>query len=146
MHCQYSSRVSPFQAKTGMPRGSSGVPSGPTATAAAAWSWVEKMLQLAQRTCAPSAVSVSISTAVCTVMCRLPVIFGAAQRLAGRVLGPHRHQPGHLVLGQLDLLAPERGERQVGNLKLAGIHTFSSARAGCASPIRAAISAATPEP
>ena len=27
-----------------------GVPSGPTATAAAAWSWVEKMLQLAQRT------------------------------------------------------------------------------------------------
>ena len=36
VHCQYSSRVSPFQAKTGMPRGSSGVPSGPTATAAAA--------------------------------------------------------------------------------------------------------------
>ena len=71
---QYSSRVSPFQAKTGMPFGSSGVPSGPTATAAAAWSWVEKMLQLAQRTCAPSAVSVSISTAVWIVMCRLPVI------------------------------------------------------------------------
>src|SRR5580704_8222008 len=74
VQCQYSSRVSPFQAKTGMPRGSSGVPSGPTATAAAAWSWVEKMLQLAQRTCAPSAVSVSISTAVWMVMCRLPVI------------------------------------------------------------------------
>ena len=72
--CQYSSRVSPFQAKTGIPFGSSGVPSGPTATAAAAWSWVEKMLQLAQRTCAPSAVSVSISTAVWIVMCRLPVI------------------------------------------------------------------------
>src|SRR5580693_10094443 len=48
VHRQYSSRVSPFQANTGMPRGSSGVPSGPTATAAAAWSWVEKMLQLAQ--------------------------------------------------------------------------------------------------
>jgi hypothetical protein len=30
-------------------------PSGPTAIAAAAWSWVEKMLQLAQRTSAPSA-------------------------------------------------------------------------------------------
>ena len=74
VHCQYSSRVSPFQAKTGMPRGSSGVPSGPTATAAAAWSWVEKMLQLAQRTCAPSAVSVSISTAVWIVMCSEPVI------------------------------------------------------------------------
>ena len=50
------------------------MPSGPTATAAAAWSWVEKMLQLAQRTCAPISTSVSISTAVCTVMCREPVI------------------------------------------------------------------------
>src|SRR5487761_1819976 len=74
VHHQYSSSVSPFQANTGMPRGSSGVPSGPTATAAAAWSWVEKMLQLAQRTCAPSAVSVSISTAVWIVMCSEPVI------------------------------------------------------------------------
>src|SRR3954453_21069735 len=42
VHHQYSSRVSPFQAKTGTPWGSSGVPSGPTATAAAAWSCVEK--------------------------------------------------------------------------------------------------------
>ena len=74
MHHQYSSSVSPFQAKTGTPLGSSGVPSGPTATAAAAWSWVEKMLQLAQRTSAPSATSVSISTAVCTVMWSDPVI------------------------------------------------------------------------
>ena len=31
------------------------------------------MLQLAQRTCAPIAASVSISTAVCTVMCSDPV-------------------------------------------------------------------------
>ena len=36
VHHQYSSSVSPFQANTGTPRGSSGVPSGPTATAAAA--------------------------------------------------------------------------------------------------------------
>ena len=57
-----------------MPCGRSGVPFGPTATAAAAWSWVEKMLQETQRTSAPSAVSVSISTAVCTVMCRLPMM------------------------------------------------------------------------
>src|SRR3984885_13271703 len=74
VHHQYSSRVSPFQAKTGTPLGSSVVPSGPTAMAAAAWSWVEKMLQLAQRTSAPSAVSVSISTAVWMVMCSDPVI------------------------------------------------------------------------
>ena len=69
---QYSSRVSPFQAKIGTPRGSSGVPCGPTTVAAAEWSWVEKMLHDAQRTSAPSATSVSISTAVCTVMCSEP--------------------------------------------------------------------------
>src|SRR6201988_5212437 len=50
---QYSSSVSPFQAKTGTPLGSSGVPCGPTTTAAAAWSSVEKMLHEAQRTSAP---------------------------------------------------------------------------------------------
>ena len=44
------------------------------AIAAAAWSWVEKMLQEAQRTSAPSACSVSISTAVWIVMCRDPVM------------------------------------------------------------------------
>ncbi len=38
------------------------------------WSWVEKMLQLAHRTEAPRAVSVSMSTAVCTVMCREPMM------------------------------------------------------------------------
>ncbi len=74
MHHQYSSSVSPFQANTGTPDGFSGVQSGPTTIAAAAWSCVEKMLQLAQRTCAPSATSVSISTAVWTVMCNDPVM------------------------------------------------------------------------
>ena len=42
------------------------------AIAAAAWSWVEKMLQLVQVTSAPSDLSVSISTAVSIVMCRQP--------------------------------------------------------------------------
>ena len=74
VHHQYSSSVSPFQANTGTPRGSSGVPPGPTTAAAAAWSWVEKMLHDAHRTSAPSATSVSIRTAVCTVMCSEPVI------------------------------------------------------------------------
>ena len=45
-----------------------------SASAAAAWSWVEKMLHEAQRTSAPSACSVSTSTAVWIVMCRLPVM------------------------------------------------------------------------
>ena len=57
-----------------MPVGFWVVPSGPTTTAAAASSWVEKMLQLAQRTWAPRTERVSISTAVWTVMWRLPVI------------------------------------------------------------------------
>ena len=69
---QYSCSVSPFHANTGTPLGSSGVPCLPTTTAAAAWSWVEKMLQEAQRTSAPNSTSVSISTAVCTVMCSEP--------------------------------------------------------------------------
>src|ERR1700710_2657831 len=66
---QYSSRLSPFQAKTGVPLGSSTVPCGPTTTAAAAWSWVEKMLQEAQRPSAPSSTSVSVRTAVLILMC-----------------------------------------------------------------------------
>ena len=77
VHHQYSSSVSPFQAKTGIPLGLAAVPpvSGrPTTTAAAAWSWVEKMLHETQRTSAPSSASVSIRTAVWTVMWRLPMI------------------------------------------------------------------------
>ena len=52
-------------AKTGVPA---------AAMAAAAWSWVEKMLQEAQRTSAPSAFRVSISTAVWMVMCSEPAM------------------------------------------------------------------------
>ncbi len=64
VHHQNSSSDSPFHAKTGTPA---------AAIAAAAWSWVEKMLQLAQRTFAPSATMVSISTAVWMVMCSDPI-------------------------------------------------------------------------
>ena len=72
VHHQYSASVSPFQAKTGVPEGCSGVPFGPTTTAAAASSWVEKMLQDTQRTSAPSATRVSMRTAVWMVMCSEP--------------------------------------------------------------------------
>ena len=47
-----------------------GTPSA--AMAAAAWSCVEKILQLAHLTSAPNATKVSINTAVCIVMCREP--------------------------------------------------------------------------
>ena len=128
MHHQYSSSVSPFHAYTGTPRGSSGVPSGPTATAAAAWSWVEKMLQLHQRTSAPSAVSVSIRTAVWIVMCSEPVILAPVQRLGVGVLAADRHQAGHLVLGERDLLAAELGKREVGDLEVGAQRRWVSLR------------------
>ena len=44
------------------------------AIAAAAWSWVEKMLHELQRTLAPRWRSVRIRTAVSIVMCRQPTI------------------------------------------------------------------------
>src|SRR3546814_3894875 len=57
--------LSPLIANTGTPE---------AAIAAAAWSCVEKILHVAQRTLAPSAVSVSISTAVWIVMCSEPTM------------------------------------------------------------------------
>lgn len=56
MHHQYSSNVSPFQANTLQ------VPF--LAIAAAAWSYVENMLQEHHLTLAPSSSNVSIKTAV----------------------------------------------------------------------------------
>ena len=85
VHHQYSSSVSPFQAKTGIPA---------AAIAAAAWSWVEKMLHEAQRTSAPSATRVSISTAVCTVMCSDPVIRAPASGCAAANSSRVRIRPG----------------------------------------------------
>ena len=107
VHHQYSSRVSPFQAKTGMPWGSSGVPSGPTAIAAAAWSWVEKMLQLAQRTCAPSAARVSISTAVWMVMCSDPVIRAPRSGCASAYSSRTAIRPGISCSASLISLRPK---------------------------------------
>ena len=115
---QYSSSVSPFHANTGTPAGASTVPVGPTTTAAAASSCVEKMLQLAQRTCAPSATSVSMSTAVCTVMCSDPAMRAPGERLRRAELLAQRHEARHLVLGEAQLVASGFGEREVGDLEL----------------------------
>ena len=77
MHHSYSSSVSPFQANTGMPA---------AAIAAAAWSWVEKMLHDDQRTSAPRATSVSISTAVWIVMWMQPMMRAPARGCSSRYL------------------------------------------------------------
>ena len=83
------------------------------AIAAAAWSWVEKMLHDAQRTSAPS------------VDQRLDQHRGldrhvqragdprALQRLRRAELLAQRHQARHLGLGDLDFLAAEIGEADV---------------------------------
>merc|ERR1740139_1503532 len=67
VHHQYSARVSPFQAKT--------VEVPAFAMEAAAWSWVLKILQEHQRTLAPKAAKVSMSTPVWMVMWREPLMF-----------------------------------------------------------------------
>ena len=52
---------------------------------------------------------------------------GALQGPADAVLGPHGHEAGHLVLGQLDLLAAELGQGEVGHLeRWVGAHVRSS--------------------
>ena len=48
------------------------------------------------------------------------MIRAPGQRLLGGVLGPHGHQAGHLVLGQLDLLAAEAGEGEISHLEVGG--------------------------
>ena len=70
------------------------MPFGPTTAAAAAWSWVEKMLQLAQRTSAPSSTSVSISTAVWIVMCSEPEMRAPASGLDGPNSARSARRPG----------------------------------------------------
>ncbi len=82
---QYSSRLSPLRAKTGVP---------PSAMAAAAWSWVEKMLQEAQRTSAPSALRVSMSTAVWMVMWREPAMRAPLRGLAAAYSSRMAMRPG----------------------------------------------------
>src|SRR5262249_21847146 len=124
VHHQYSVSVSPFQAKTGTPRGCSGVPSGPTATAAAAWSWVEKMLQLAQRTWAPSATSVSMSTAVCTVMCSDPLTRAPASGWLAAYSARRAISPGISCSASRISLRPNSASDRSATLKSGWVSTF----------------------
>ncbi len=117
MHHQYSSSVSPFQAKTGTPAGCSGVPFGPTTTAAAAWSWVEKMLQLTQRTSAPRATSVSMSTAVWVVMCSEPAIRAPRRGWVGPNSSRRAIRPGISCSASWISLRPKAASEMSATLK-----------------------------
>ena len=85
VHHQYSSSVSPFQAKQAAES---------RATAAAAWSCVLKMLHEHQRTVAPSFTSVSMRTAVWMVMCSEPVICAPASGCLEPNSSTHAIRPG----------------------------------------------------
>ena len=114
---QYSSSVSPFQANTGVPDGASIVPLGPTATAAAAWSWVEKMLHETQRTSAPSTTRVSISTAVCTVMCSEPAMRAPASGCSSAYLPRRAIRPGISCSARVISLRPNPASSMSATLK-----------------------------
>ncbi len=93
-------------AKTGMPA---------AAIAAAAWSCVEKMLHEAQRTSAPSAFSVSISTAVWMVMCSEPVMRAPFSGLLAPNSSRQAIRPGISVSAIVDFLAAEIGKADIGD-------------------------------
>ncbi len=138
VHHQYSSSVSPFQAKTGTPCGFSGVPFGPTAMAAAAWSWVEKMLQEAQRTSAPRATRVSIRTAVCTVMCREPVMRAPASGWVSAYSRRIDIRPGISCSARVISLRPKAARERSATLKSMGAAPHGSrgwVRLSRASPV-----------
>ena len=124
MHHQYSSRDSPFQAKTGhalgvvdravRPDGHGGggvVLGGEDVAAAPAHPCTERGQRLDQHGRLDRHVQGAGDA-------------GAGQRLGRAELGPHGHQPGHLVLGQLDLLAAELGQGEVGDLEGAGVKSL----------------------
>ena len=60
-----------------------------------------------QVTLAPSSMSVSMSTAVSTVMCRQPAMRAPFERLGLAVFAAEGHEAGHLVLGQHDFFAAQ---------------------------------------
>src|SRR5687768_10449645 len=105
VHHQYSSSVSPFHAKTGTPA---------AAIAAAAWSWVEKMLHEAQRSSAPSAASVSMSTAVWIVMCSDPAMRAPASGCDFANSSRTDMRPG-ISVSAIAISRPEVGLADVGH-------------------------------
>lgn len=119
-----------------------GVP--PAAIAAAAWSWVEKMLQLVQVTSAPKDVKVSMRTAVWMAGTELvdasPSVkaapthvqaasnTGTCQWLVCGVLLAGCHETWHLIFSELDLSATEGSQAEVSDLEFS---SWSTHRDSC---------------
>merc|ERR1719235_174885 len=98
VHHQYSGSVSPFHAKT--------VDVPALAIAAAAWSCVLKMLQEAQRTFAPRAAIVSMSTPVWMVMWREPQMLRPANGCEGPNSARQAIKPGISCSASVSSLRP----------------------------------------
>ena len=77
------------------------------AMAAAAWSWVEKMLQEAQRTSAPKFHQGLDQNRSLNRHVQGAGDAGTLEGLLAAVLLTQRHQTGHLGLGDVELLATE---------------------------------------
>ena len=107
-----------------------------SAIAAAAWSCVEKMLQEAQRISAPSAFSVSISTAVWIVMCSEPEMRAPFSGCVVAELLAAGHQARHFGFGDLDFLAAPAGKRNVGD-NMVFVTSHGSAPVSCLSGVLA---------
>src|SRR4051794_2845443 len=75
------------------------------------------MLQLAQRTCAPSAVSVSMSTAVWTVMCSEPVMRAPFSGCAAPNSSRSAIRPGISCSASLISLRPNSARERSATLK-----------------------------
>ena len=142
VHHQYSSRDSPFQANTGTPAGASTVPVGPTTVAAAAPFSVEKMLHDAQRTCAPRATRVSMSTAVWVVMCSEPAMRAPASGFDSPNSSRRAISPGISCSARRIWWRPASASERSATLKDSAVNVaeviplFSQARATCAYGLR----------
>jgi hypothetical protein len=86
------------------------------AMAAAAWSWVEKMLQEHQRISAPSADQRLDQHGGLDGHVQTAGDARSGERLALAELLAQGHQPRHLGLGDVHLFAAEIGQGDVGNL------------------------------
>ena len=109
VHHQYSSSVSPFQAKTGMPASADGGGGVVLRREDVARRPADLGAERDQRLDEDGRLDRHVQRAGDA---------RALERLGRRVLLAGAHQAGHLVLGELDLLAAEGGEAQIGDLEV----------------------------
>ena len=128
VHHQYSSSVSPFQAYTGTPCGGVGRAVGPDRDGGGGV--VLGGVDVAR---GPADLGAELDEGL-DEHGRLDGHVqgagdpGSRQRLARAELGAHRHEAGHLVLGEADLVAAELSQGQVGDLEVGGRFRGQGAR------------------